>query len=278
MVRHTRFGGKQRLLHVETLENRYALDGNLHAFLQNGVLFVVGDEAGNIAELSSASSGEITVTGIDTTVNGDIEPVTFANVQSVVVLLNDGDDQLTISNGPTDGGTDGEVGIAQVTPVDIARQLLIAGGRGNDILNISANVGWGMGIGAGIGDDVINVTDTTVARGAGISGAAGDDTITVTDSSFKALGIAGWAGADTIALTGITTENVILDTGVGNDTAVLDEVHVSNTLFAQMGNGDDTLSISNSEANWAILLGWLGNDTLNNGPNNSFNNTSITGF
>ncbi len=274
MVRHTRFGGKQRLLHVETLENRYALDGNLHAFLQNGVLFVVGDEAGNIAELSSASSGEITVTGIDTTVNGDVEPVTFTNVQSVVVLLNDGDDQLTISNGPTDG----EVGIAQVTPVDIARQLLIAGGRGNDILNISANVGWGMGIGAGIGDDVINVTDTHVERGAGISGAAGDDVITVSNSSFKALGIAGWAGADTISLSFIETQNVILDAGVGNDTAVLDEVHVSNTLFAQMGNGDDTLSISNSSANWAILLGWFGTDTLNNGPNNSFNNESISGF
>jgi hypothetical protein len=278
MRRNTRLDGKQRLLDMETLENRYALDGNLHAFVQNGILFVIGDEAGNVAELSSAASGEITVTGIDTTVNDGVEPVTFTGVKSVVVKLNDGDDQLTVSNGDVGGETGGDLGITQVAPVNIERQLLIAGGRGNDVLNISANVGWGMGVGGGLGDDVINVLDTNVVRGAGISGAGGNDTITVTDSTFKALGIAGWAGTDVLALTGIVAENVIIDTGTGDDTAALDDVQVSQALFAQMGDGDDTLSISNSSANWAILLGWLGDDTLNNGPNNSFNNESISGF
>lgn len=272
MRRDTRLGQRQRLLHVETLENRLAMDGNLEAFLRNGVLFVFGDEAGNVAEISSATDGEITITGIDTTVNGEDTPATFTNVRSVVVHLRDGDDVLTISNG---GG--GEVGTEQLTPVDIERQLIVTGGRGDDVLTISANVGWGMAVGGGLGDDVISVLDSDVGRGAGINGAGGNDVIAVADSAFRALGIAGWAGANVISVTGVDARNVTIDAGAGDDIVELDDVQVNDTLFANMFTGNDTLTVSNSSAQLAILMGWTGANTLND-TNNNFDNESITGF
>lgn len=235
------------------LEGRYALDGNLQAFLRHGTLFITGDEAANVAELSSLASGQITVTGIDTTVNGQDAPATFNDVKNVVVRLKEGDDQLTISNGETDD----EVSAAQVTPVDIAKYLFVSGGDGNDTLNISANVGRGLHIRGGDDNDTINVSDTSAPRCAGISGSDGDDTISVTDSSFRSLWVGGRDGSDTVTV---------------------DQVQATDALFAHLGRGDDTLSVSNSTAQWAFFMGSDGTDILNNSPNNTFGRTRTRGF
>jgi hypothetical protein len=252
MRQNSKLGRKLRRLDIETLEDRYALDGNLQAFVRHGTLFITGDDAANVAELSSPASGQITVTGIDTTVNGQDTPATFTDVKSVVVRLKGGDDELTIANEETDGEEN-----AESTPVDISKYLCVSGGDGNDTLNISANVGKGMFVRGGNGNDTINVSQTNAPRCSGISGSDGDDTVSVTDSSFRSLWVGGRSGRDTVTL---------------------NTVHASDALFAHLGRGDDTLNVSNSSAQWAFLAGGDGTNVLNNGPNNSFGRLRTRGF
>lgn len=255
MRRTSKLVGRQHRLNVERLEDRYALDGNLQAFLRHGTLFITGDDAANVAELSSSTSGQITVTGVNTTVNGQATPASFTGVKNVVVRLKDGDDQLTIGNAKVE--TDAEVSAAQVTPIDIPGFLCVSGGKGKDTLNVSANVGRGMFVRGGKGNDTINVSDTNAPRCAGISGSSGDDTISVNNSSFRSL----WVGGRD-----------------GNDKVTMDAVHASDALFAHLGKGDDSLNVSNSSANWAAFLGGEGTNTLTNGPNNSFGRLRTRGF
>lgn len=306
-----------RKLQLESLEDRYALAGDLTAVLANGVLTITGDDSANIAALTSDASGQITLTGTDTTINGGTDPVSFTGVNSVNVRLRGGDDELTVVNGS--GATPS---IAALTPVDIVRHLHISGGDGLDRITVSANVAGGLGIDGGAGNDVIDVADSSAGRSVGVYGGSGDDTITVSNttvdhsfcveggtgndtitvdtvtgakeggisgwsgddsisvlnSSFRNLGIAGWSGIDTITLEGITARNVGVEAGTGDDTVSMTDVVVTDTLFAHLGDGNDSLSVNTSSARLAWFLGWRGTNTLVNDASNTFTRTRIYGF
>jgi hypothetical protein len=71
--------------------------------------------------------------------------------------------------------------------------------------------------------------------------------------------------------------NVTVNGDTGMDTFTLDRVDVTDTLAANMGDDDDTLTVTNSTADTANLDGGNGTNTLTN-TDNTFVTENITNF
>lgn len=87
-------------LHVESLERRQVLAGNVAAQLVGSTLVLTGDALGNALVVSSVTGGRMAVLGDGlTTVNGSTDPfVTAKRVVSIIANLNGGDDGIAFSN------------------------------------------------------------------------------------------------------------------------------------------------------------------------------------
>src|SRR5687768_15883977 len=86
---HKRNHGRTRLsLHIERLESRWAMAGNITASVDaNGDLFITGDSLSNTVLIrGTGNPGELTVDALeddlqnDTTLNGGTGPITFTGV------------------------------------------------------------------------------------------------------------------------------------------------------------------------------------------------------
>ncbi|HLJ97909.1 MAG TPA: hypothetical protein VKU02_32400 [Gemmataceae bacterium] len=86
----------RRPLFIERLEDRALLSGNITATSNNGVLSILGDTGNNDVEISQ-SGPAIVVASMTSTINGQSNPVSFTNVNSIQVQFLDGVDSVSIN-------------------------------------------------------------------------------------------------------------------------------------------------------------------------------------
>lgn len=249
---------KQRFLGVESLETRAVMDGNLAAALSGGTLTITGDNAANVATLSSTASGDLVLTGAETTINGQTAPVTFSGVKNVVVRLNGGDDVFTIANG-TEVVPTAEF---NVSPATIKANVSVRGGEGNDSLTVVADMTGGLNLEGNNGDDSISIQDSYLAQNVTLDGGAGIDNLAVSASLLdRSLRLEGGMGSDTLSLDGTEVGRDVVFSGSGGDD-MISMTNDSTARHLQMwgGSGNDTIETSNAGVSTFGLWGGSGED------------------
>ncbi|MDX1962319.1 MAG: hypothetical protein SFX18_04155 [Pirellulales bacterium] len=278
----------------ETLEERTVLAGNVTLSLSLGTLTITGDDlANNIAIFAGTQPGDIVVegrvdaaTGQATTINGTPQ-ATFNITGPIVIDLRGGNDELTLKN------------------LTSAHSWTINGGEGNDNLSVGMYVAIGgapdpnavdttltnaLALHGGNGDDTLFVGRTYGNAAQTITGGEGRDTITVYNNFAGLFNLNAGAGDDNISIGYLTSVALFTaDAGEGNDllsyygnrTAqdayfygrggidfiALDVNKYDGNLYADSGDGNDTLLFSRSvgDANltpFMYLYTGLGDDNL----------------
>ena len=183
------------------------------------------------------------------TINADlIKDVTYANVETFVVTMSDGNDTFS-------GAGSATTGAAFATAVTVyggAGDDVIRGGNGNDTLN------------GGDGNDTFTTGAAATDGNDTLVGGAGTDTA---DYSLRTLavnlsldGTANDGDIATTELDNIGTDIEVLKGGLGND--ILSGGAVTGPLTISGGPGNDTIS---GGAGNDILNGDDGNDVFNEG-------------
>jgi hypothetical protein len=150
-------------LHLESLERRLPLAGNVTAQLSGSTLFLTGDALDNVLMVASAAGGKMAVIGYPgTTINGSTNAFTTPRaVTSIVANLNGGNDAIGFGNNAAVFGIQiGFLGITLVPPFNagavqaainaaasgvttfsLPGSLSVTTGDGNDAVGIFGNVG-----------------------------------------------------------------------------------------------------------------------------------------
>ena len=243
----------------EVLEDRLVLTGNVEAFVSDGNLFVLGDDAGNEIEIGFGETVRLepvlTLTGVaGTTLNGGGSSLEFPrNPDFLVVLMGGGDDRVTIG-GDRDAGS----------PALAARSGVYVGlGAGDDFLlalGLDVSGGYVAALG-GDGDDQIRIGQATDPSGDAVArgGAAVD------------LFAFGENGDDYTEVTGTNLSGAfVLVAGEGRDTVVTVRNRVAGTAYLYGGGGVDRfLSLrdrfSMADEGFLVFSGGPGGDVDNRG-------------
>lgn len=86
-------------MHLERLEQRLPLAGNVTVEMVGSTLRLGGDDLANDVMVASAAGGKIAVIGINTTINGRTDAfVSDKAVTSIVAKFNGGDDAAGFDN------------------------------------------------------------------------------------------------------------------------------------------------------------------------------------
>src|SRR5262245_44807883 len=196
-----------RRLGVERLEDRVVPAGNVTVeFIPRefgNTVFLSGDDLGNDVQIRSGDlPNQIVIQGINTTLNGSDESLTFDGITRVFANLGAGDDTLTTSTltltSPgalmnIDGGDGNDtILISEVTlGGTFGSELKIEGGNGVDTIETSESAFTGdsvsVTLSAGDGNDEITISRSTFDGGdvfVFIDGGLGDDSIEASRSSF----------------------------------------------------------------------------------------------
>lgn len=160
LVRRHRNRPVSRALHVEALERREVLAGNVTAQLVGSTLLLTGDALGNEVVVASVTGGRIAVLGENTTINGSTDPfVTTKPVVSIIANLNGGNDGIGFGNS-AQGFADqlSELGIDPIFDINtlqaaidavaagatrfvLPRSLVITTDGGSDVVGIIGTIG-----------------------------------------------------------------------------------------------------------------------------------------
>jgi hypothetical protein len=109
---------------LEFLEERLAPSGDISAVLSGDVLLLIGDsEANHVTISTNATTGDVEVRGIDTTLNGGTATLSFAGISRIEPQLYGGNDTFE-ANGLRLPGPSSDQG------------LFIDGGAGDDRIQI----------------------------------------------------------------------------------------------------------------------------------------------
>jgi hypothetical protein len=241
--------GASRSLRYEGLEQREMMAGDVAAYVDQGILKVIGDNLPNAVEVTPGSkagsfivNGTTQYTGADTRINGSYKSFQFSGVtQGVQVIMNGGDDHLQVGKPPA-------------TPTS----------------NIPGP--FGLGIDMGSGDDVLYVRNVNVKGSCGISGQDGNDKVYVYDSYFAQDLIVDTAnGNDFVDVNSITAARYLMvGTGAGNDEVRLYKAGAA-WIYSHLGDNDDKLVVNKSQS--ALQPGFDGgggNDVIIIGRDNYF--------
>jgi hypothetical protein len=232
---------------LERLEDRAVPAGNVIAAQFGTTLELFGDELGNVIQLRSGETpGEVTVRGVNTTVNGTGDEAVFEGVTHIEADLGAGDDWLKTTD------------------------LTLTDRAGSDIV-----------VNGGAGDDRIELFNTTVhATGSPTGGAfvrifgetmtaasvptTGNDTIRLSGTSIISDGLFNNSAYMTIygdfneggQVTGgndriVVTDTVISATGGSSGNQAFMAIYgdfnaATGNATSTIGQGDDTISVNNT--------------------------------
>ncbi|MBX3209345.1 MAG: calcium-binding protein [Labilithrix sp.] len=196
---------------------------------------------------------------LNTDANRDI---TYANVESFVVSLGDGDDVYTSAGGGAAGAVFGQA-------------IAVFGGPGNDTFHQGAAATVSETISGGTGTDTVSYASRSAAVTVTIGAGANDGAASENDDIMSDVEVVtGGAGDD--SLTAATGVGATLNGGPGNDTLVGDSGNDTlnggpgnDTLRGKAGNdvmngddGDDTFDEESAENGGDIMNGGAGIDTV----------------
>lgn len=208
-----------RSLRYEALEDRQMMAGFVSAYVEAGVLKVVGDDLSNGVEIrETGKPGCFDVVGYNwagrgTLINGRAHQVFCGVTQGIEARLNGGSDRLWI------------LGSDSTRPLNVGTA--------------------GLSVDMGDGNNDLLCAFLNVAGACVINGQDGGDDFEVAYSQFRAgLSIRTSGGADVLSLCDCQVgRRLAVDMGQGNDMMGLQSV-VADTLQVSMGGGDDTLGIA----------------------------------
>lgn len=215
----------------EGLEERLMLAGNVLSALAAGVLVLDGDGVANQVQVTVASNGQLTATGLSGTTIDGLATVNFGVVNTLTVNGGAGDDKITLD----------------ATAATITNDVTINGGAGNDTASITGRFGSRLILDGGAGLDALSVSKATVAIDLDLDSGDGIDRVTLSGSTV---------GRD-----------VLTQTGIGNDSVTINGMSVIGDISVEDTGGHNSFRITNSSTRGDVLIGGAGtlgtgNDTV----------------
>lgn len=277
----------------------------------NGVLIrasgdsleVVGADAGGAATTingeASFTAGGVT-RGLAAWLGNGNDAVTFGDASAVaipgavVVGTGNGSDSISgsLNNGWravfTLGAGDDDVSLSNsvLGTLAITTDFWGSPNNGSDEVSLSGvRANRGAVIATGGGDDTVEIGGgssfplfLTIATGDGADRVKLEGTADAAIAVSNALTIATGRGNDIVNAQYVEVDGVVTVSNLdGNATVTLDHVSAADGLFAWLGSGDDSLTISNSSSVRAGVGGGPGTDTLML-ASNTFGRLNKTGF
>ncbi|MEK6261980.1 MAG: hypothetical protein AABP62_25560, partial [Planctomycetota bacterium] len=255
----------------EGLEERLLLAGSVTSALVAGVLVLDGDGLANQVQLTVASNGQLTATGLSgTTING-VTSFNFGVVSTPLVVNGGaGDDTISLNstaaafanNVTIDGGIDNDTITATGR---FGANLVIDGGTGLDTISVSkATVAVNLDLDAGDGNDKVTLSDSTVARDALIQTGLDNDTVTIKGMAVnRNLSLADTGGTNLFTITNSSTRNdTLVVLGDGTDTLIVNGLtagvktgaSAQGLISIDFGDGKNVLLMSKTKALGTIPL------------------------
>lgn len=242
----------------QSLENRRLLAGDVSVGVSDSVLNIVGDSLANEIQVSFNESGNLVVSGTDTTINGADSTFTVdESYRFLSLFMGDGDDSVSIDNVTMNRNVSffGDVGNDRLTVSNTtARHLHAEGGAGNDVFELEMRTRKSAYLYLGDGDDVVALPNFNAGRNFKIFAGAGNDTIaTNTVGVGRRLEVNLEAGDDSFLAAGDTyvRRNATIEAADGNDVVVFnpdtnEAINLRSKLTVNGGIGDDSVSIGES--------------------------------
>jgi hypothetical protein len=270
----------KRRRHIERLEARQMLAGNVTAELIDGDLIVTGDAADNRIRIYMNAFGETKLFGEGTSVNG-IPDGTFDLTDltgDVVARMGDGNDIVSFVGGfpgavVIEGGG-GNDDISSLGGGSITAELVIHAGSGANSVGLSGrgfgregyNLGFRVGtstiITGGEQRDGVFIEQVYVANDLVINTGAGADRIDVRRSTIgKFLGIDSGADSDDLFLFATNVSTASLQTGAGTASIDLEYFYAKNDLGILAPDGATEMLLWRSRVNGTVyVVGGQSND------------------
>jgi hypothetical protein len=286
------FRQRSKKLHVESLENRCLLAGNVSVSVSGSDLNITGDNLANTITVESIGSDQVQVRGFGTSVNGSPDAIKTFNVSGSINLhMNGGADVVRVTNlviqdnlnvdlgpgsnelllGQSAAGDNLRFGGTASGPLYVQDNESVVGNIHNDRVFQSNLHVQGVGtVSLGDGDDTVQLDRPSgstanveygglfqLFTGAGadsvsINGLVVDDNMVVTDGS----------GAANVSITNMDVHgNLTLTTANLADSISIQNTNVQNTLTINSQGGYDNLSVSAIADRLAIYSG-AGNDQV----------------
>ena len=229
-------------MHVERLERRLTLAGNVTVELSGSTLRLGGDNLANDVMVTSAAGGRIAVIGIDTTINGGTAAyVSGKAVRSIIANFRGGDDAVGFGNSAADYASQREFTMLATSPLSALPQEE-APSAPFDVVALEAR----------IAEVASGVTTFSIPGSLTVTTGAGND----------AVGIAGDIGGKVLVRLGSSDlgngfvlgsestashvgGSVIVRGGDRTDVVGIGNVSVSGTVSASLGDG----------TNWMLVAG-----------------------
>ena len=290
---------KNRRLHLESLEARQMMTGDISAVMSGATLNIT-EKSGHAGEanyvaISRLPNGFIRIDGRDTA-HASSNPVNGFAFQdfptpvgglNITANLGGGSDTVRILPGArlndvvlNLGGPGIDVDTVDINGLTTTGKLSISTGAGVDNIFLqNSNIGDGNGvddvvIDAGAGIDYVQVGNTTnyqTIKGSlflNTSTTANEaeiDRVVVQLTTVRDfLTVSTGGGDDTVTmLADYAGKDISLITGDGADTATLRDCTAADHFYLLMGNGDDVLNMQNLRAANLYADGGAGVNTLN---------------
>lgn len=243
----------RRILHVESLETRRLLAGNVTARVLGGSLVVRGDALDNQVLIRQLAPDRFRVEGLGGTTVGGQAFLDLRSVRNNIdVDLGSGNDALGVGNDVA-GLADlaAQCGIALGAPTAVAttpfvstKLLLVRTGAGNDAVGVIAASHF-LDVNSGHGNDCVGVSNSTQRDGALISTEGGLDNVLFQDSSGKELTVLTGADDDAVSVQNSDLRTLVVNTAGGNDFLDLTANKLTGDLIVNSGDGDDSVFVDN---------------------------------
>lgn len=218
----------------EQLEPRQMLAGNVSAYTDDGLLFVIGDSSPNIVKIVGTAHG-VEVSGTDTTINGSQSAVKInGTFRHAFIQMNRGDDIATVQN------------------LNVQKKLKLQGNAGSDELRVSNISAGQFETWLGVGDDVLEFQGVRTSGDIRVTMGSGNDIFSAENVvAGRQLKILGDAGNDLFAADDLYSKRPFqLDMGNGNDECVFAGlVDIWKTSQINLGNGHDFFAAVPNETN-----------------------------
>ena len=271
-------------LNYQGLEGRKMLAGDV-TVVENGHLFIRGDELSNQIAIVADDTGQISVIGKnDTTINGGAEPFMVNNS----IDLADARSRMASFEGGLRVQMYGGHDRIDVQGIEFADRSYIGTGEGNDFIRFLRSTSQHeFSVVTGNGDDTVNFVQARVHGAFDVATADGHDSIRVQNSRT-------WAATAILTGTGDDTVNLNISRFTGNNHRVIthdgnDKISVRNNdvnesgLEVYAGGGRDQIFAemhsSNNVDGDIILAGQDGYDMLDaDGDPSMFENVNSSGF
>jgi len=257
----------RRTLAVESLEDRSLMAGNVTASMAGSKLTIQGDgEANHVVMRYDRATQRFHLSGVATaggatTINGQADPAAaqgFARVGQIQVALGDGDDTFEILN-------------PNATDVVIARYFSIDTGSGDDAVilgrvgNATGNgplasrvfTAAGMRVETGEGNDQIEIANLQVGGGLILGTGAGDDVV-VCANEFTAGDAGEFSPGATKLFPLRVRQQLLVYLGEGDDELNLRHVITGGMLRVLDVGGASEISLHNANVNGIIDIDTAG--------------------